>query len=209
MVLLLNGKKNDLWRLSFFYVILFSVFAFDTFDPFPYFFCCYSRRKNRFTPRFPPSLAAIYFCTRKLIYEKKFLMRKNFSQRSIKITFTENSFLREIYMKSKIFPKSCNFARPSIILSQEKEWMKFIIMSSVRNKAQPTQGHENNQFLFACKTSKIKLSILMLSEQSFKIVKKVASSNKGREFSNRLRWKIIYACQQTAIFGFCIIYASV
>lgn len=52
------------------------------------------------------------------------VMRK---QRSIKITFMKKShfvnFFRIIYMKSKNFPKSCNFPQQSIIISQRmNEW---------------------------------------------------------------------------------------
>lgn len=62
LILLLNGKKNDLWRLSFFYVILFSVCFWHIWS-FSIFFRRYSRRKNRF--RLIPSAGRIFASTRR------------------------------------------------------------------------------------------------------------------------------------------------
>lgn len=102
--ILLNGKKNDLWRLSFFYVILFSVFAFDTFDPFPYFLAVTRKKgKNRFC-----------FCTIKLMYETK---HQNY-------IFSWSIFGENI--KSQIFFESCKTINH---FNSENDWTRFFIIN--------------------------------------------------------------------------------
>lgn len=84
------------------FMLFYFLFAFDTFDPFPYFSAVTPGGKIAFASS--PAPAEFLHPHEEINMRRIFLMRKIFNQRSIKITFMEKLILvnceREIYMKS-------------------------------------------------------------------------------------------------------------
>lgn len=89
---------------------------------------CYCRRKNCFSS----TLVCIH--KTKLIYEKSFVMRKFRTSEASKENCFEELRGINMYMKSKIFLKSCNFAQPSIILSQKTNEQNSSLLSHLGTK---------------------------------------------------------------------------